>query len=324
MLEPDALESVGEFDVDAEIIRVELEIVALEQPTLFVDVQHQRHDLAVDVELPMVITRGIGGKIDPCQSVGELLSGFGHSMLRLYAHSGGRPAGPSPLQQFPAKMMDAGSSSPAMVAMRCACELMTSSFYLQSPGKIDNSCHRGVRRLTMRNVSSSGQDDGFHRAVAFLLGDFDLAQRAILVIHALDDEDGYPNIAEFLCDFPLAKSRVEPRPAPAVERIVGVLMPLSQLHTQVGGLISLAHACDRADAKFLHKKVRRQQHQAADPMVLDAACIDGRDRRPIAVAEQDAALQPNGIEHVRQHVARLLMHEGHTPRHRGWGGAAVA
>src|SRR5215472_13390431 len=59
-------------------------------------------------------------------------------------------------------------------------------------------------------------------------------------------------------------------------------------------------------------------------MVFDAARIDGRDRRPVAVAEQDAALQPDGVEHVRQHVLRLLMHEGHTPWHCGWAGATVA
>ncbi len=48
MLEPDAVESVGQFDINAEIVGVELEIVALEQPALLVDVQPEGRDLAVD------------------------------------------------------------------------------------------------------------------------------------------------------------------------------------------------------------------------------------------------------------------------------------
>src|ERR1700730_19274678 len=101
-------------------------------------------------------------------------------------------------------------------------------FYLQPSGKIDNRFHRRVRCLTMRDVPRPGKDHGFHRAVAFLLGDFDLLKRAILIVCALDDEDGHPNIGELLGDFPVAKSRIEPRSAPAVECIVGILMPLAK------------------------------------------------------------------------------------------------
>ena len=56
-------------------------------------------------------------------------------------------------------------------------------------------------------------------------------------------------------------------------------------------------------------------------MVLDAARIDRRDRGAVAVAEQDAAFEPDGIEHVGQHVARLLVHEGGPPRHHRGAGA---
>src|ERR1700730_11703694 len=124
-------------------------------------------------------------------------------------------------------------------------------FYLQPSGKIDNTLHRRVRRLTMRDVPRAGKDYGFHRAVAFLLGDFDLLKRAILIVRALDDEDGHPHIGEFLGDFPVAKSRIEPGPAPAIECMVGIFMPLAKFCAQIRGLIGLAHACDLGDAELL-------------------------------------------------------------------------
>ena len=72
MLEAQPLDGVGEFDVDAEIVGVELELVALEQPALLVDVHQERRDVAVDREPPMAVARRIGLEIDPglavCQS----------------------------------------------------------------------------------------------------------------------------------------------------------------------------------------------------------------------------------------------------------------
>ena len=62
-------------------------------------------------------------------------------------------------------------------------------------------------------------------------------------------------------------------------------------------------------ARFLGEKMRRDQHQAAHAMVLHAAGIDRRNRRAVAVAEQQAALEADGGEHARQHFDRLFLHE---------------
>src|SRR5262250_3237335 len=59
-------------------------------------------------------------------------------------------------------------------------------------------------------------------------------------------------------------------------------------------------------------------------MVLYAARVDGGDRCPVTVAKQNAAAQPDGVEYAGQHVARLLVHEGYTPRQHRRAGAAVA
>jgi hypothetical protein len=44
MLEAQPLHSVGELDIDAEIVGIELELVAFVQPALLVDVHGQRRD----------------------------------------------------------------------------------------------------------------------------------------------------------------------------------------------------------------------------------------------------------------------------------------
>ena len=78
MLEAQPLDRVGKLDVDAEVVGVELEVVALVEPALLVDVHGQRRDVAVDGELPMAVLRGIGLEIDPRLAVGELAFGVSH------------------------------------------------------------------------------------------------------------------------------------------------------------------------------------------------------------------------------------------------------
>ena len=55
MLEANALQDVVQLDVDAEIVGVELELVAGLQPAVFVDVHGQRRDAAIDGQPPMAI-----------------------------------------------------------------------------------------------------------------------------------------------------------------------------------------------------------------------------------------------------------------------------
>ena len=80
MLEAQPLDGVRELDVDPEIIGVELELVALEQRPLLVDVHQQGRDRAVELQLPVPIARRIGLEIDPRAAVGELGPGFGHGV----------------------------------------------------------------------------------------------------------------------------------------------------------------------------------------------------------------------------------------------------
>ena len=80
MLEAQPLDGVGKLDIDAEIVGIELELVALEQRALLVDVEKERGDIAVDLELPMAIAGRLGLEVDPRLAVGQrTLGGMGVS-----------------------------------------------------------------------------------------------------------------------------------------------------------------------------------------------------------------------------------------------------
>ena len=64
MLEAQPLHRVVELDVDAEVVGVELELVAVEQAAGLIDVHDQIGDLAVELDAPVAIARRLGLKID--------------------------------------------------------------------------------------------------------------------------------------------------------------------------------------------------------------------------------------------------------------------
>src|SRR5262249_40151897 len=78
MLEAQPLDRVRKLDVDAEIVGIELELVALEQAAILVHVHGERGDIAVDGELPVPVARRIGLKVDECRSACETTVFPGH------------------------------------------------------------------------------------------------------------------------------------------------------------------------------------------------------------------------------------------------------
>ena len=78
MLEAQPLHGVGQLDIDAEIVGIQLELIALEQAGILVDVHGQRRDVAVDVELPMPVARRIGLEIDVLRAACEDAIFTGH------------------------------------------------------------------------------------------------------------------------------------------------------------------------------------------------------------------------------------------------------
>ena len=72
MFEAQPLERVGEFDIDAEIVGIQFQIVAFEQAGFLVDIHGERRHVAVDRELPMPVAFGRGLEIDPVFAASEL------------------------------------------------------------------------------------------------------------------------------------------------------------------------------------------------------------------------------------------------------------
>ena len=78
MLESEPLQGVGELDVDAEIIGIQLELIALEEPAILVHIHEKVGDLAVDRQFPMSVFRRLGGKFDAIASIGQFALALGH------------------------------------------------------------------------------------------------------------------------------------------------------------------------------------------------------------------------------------------------------
>ena len=64
VLEAQPLHRVGQLDIDAQVVGVELELVALEQRGGLIDVHDEVGHLAVELELPVAIVLGLGLELD--------------------------------------------------------------------------------------------------------------------------------------------------------------------------------------------------------------------------------------------------------------------
>jgi hypothetical protein len=62
MLEADAVDRVVQLDVDAQVVRIELELVARLDAAVLVDVQLQARDVALDRQLPVAVRDGCVAK----------------------------------------------------------------------------------------------------------------------------------------------------------------------------------------------------------------------------------------------------------------------
>ena len=78
MLEAQPLHRVGELDIDAEIVGIQLELIAFEQAAVLVDIHGQCRDVAFDIQLPMPVARRIGLEIDVAGAASEDAIFAGH------------------------------------------------------------------------------------------------------------------------------------------------------------------------------------------------------------------------------------------------------
>jgi hypothetical protein len=145
----------------------------------------------------------------------------------------------------------------------------------------------GTWRTPGRITASTGH---WHSSLAVST----LPQRAVLVVLALDDQHGHADIGEFH-DVPFAELLVEPGAAPAVERIVGIPVPACELGAQVAG--SRDRACEAISATP-NASVKNAARSARGRRCDGPGCRHRSPRsRRRRCGEQDAALEPDRIEH---------------------------
>ena len=168
--------------------------------------------------------------------------------------------------------------------------------------EIGNRRQRLVRRLAMRGVAGIGNQHDIDRAVAFLLRDLDLPHGAVLIRRTLHDRNRDADVGKVLGNIPIAEFRIEPGVVPAIEGVVGILVPARQFLFQVRGLIGRLNFGNGSYRDILDDEMRGDQRDALDAVILASPCIDRRDRGAVGMSELQASTKPNGIEQFRQHV----------------------
>src|SRR5262249_28426049 len=103
---------------------------------------------------------------------------------------------------------------------------------------------------------------------------------------------------------------------------VDIVVPALELLAQIARLVILSGLADLGETHVLGEEMRRHEHEAAHAMILHAAGINGRNRSAVAIAEEDAALEANSGQHLRQPVNCPFVHE--APRAGQLAGARFA
>ena len=119
--------------------------------------------------------------------------------------------------------------------------------FAENPGgELRDACQGLFRDLPMRRVAHAVQHRSLDRAIAFLLDDAHLRERAVRIGRALHDQHRHADVGERLGGVERRKSRVEPRAAPAAERRVDIRMMPREPRAQVGRLERLDRLPDPA------------------------------------------------------------------------------
>src|SRR3954466_8614637 len=101
--------------------------------------------------------------------------------------------------------------------MLCRAPLRTLMHLQNGPGEFRERIQRRLRRLAVRRMPGTGDDRDVDRTIAFFAGNFDLANRPIVIVGALHDGYRHADRGEVLRNVPVAEFWVEPRAVPSVE-----------------------------------------------------------------------------------------------------------
>src|SRR5580658_2370883 len=157
----------------------------------------------------------------------------------------------------------------------------------QPVDEVAGGLERKLRRFAAWIMTDARQHRRLDRTEAFLLRGLDLLKRSVLVFFTLHDQHRHADVAERFGDIPLTELRIEPRLAPGAVGTVDVGVPALELLAQWPGRERFARAADLSETHLLDEEVWCDQHQAADPMILHRARVNGGDGGAVAVTQQD-------------------------------------
>jgi hypothetical protein len=101
--------------------------------------------------------------------------------------------------------------------------------------------------LPVRRMADARQHQRLDRAIAFLLDDLHLRERAVRIGRALHDQHRHADLGERLGGVEILEPGIEPRTAPAAERRIDIGVMAREADTQVGRLVGRDGVADRLD-----------------------------------------------------------------------------
>jgi len=171
-------------------------------------------------------------------------------------------------------------------------------------------------------VAAVREREDFHGRCGLARDGFDLSHGAVLIIFALNGEEGARDAREKFLDVPASEFGAEPDMVPSPERAGRVTMMAGEFFGHVGGFEFHFSFGDACDAEVFDEDMRREQDEAAE-LVMDGG-VDEGDGTSVAVADEDWAFDFELREKIRQGIDRLVVHVGDGTRLGERIGVAVA
>ena len=103
---------------------------------------------------------------------------------------------------------------------------------------------------------------------------------------------------------------MEPDVIPTSERRIDIGMVPGQLFSKIGVSVGDFRGGNALNGDVLDKHMRRHEDEARD-MAARSAGVDDRDRRTVAMPDEDGLVDAESIEQLRQGDQRLFVHVSH-------------
>ncbi len=180
-------------------------------------------------------------------------------------------------------------------------------------------CHEPLDRcddrfglVALGGVAAICERENFYRASGLAFDGFYLRHGAVLVVFALNGEDGAGDAGEIFFDVPAAEVGMEPDVVPSPECAGGVAMMAREFLCEIRFLESQLRFVDAGDAEVFDENVWGEQDESAD--VVESARVNQGDGTAVAVPEQDWIFNLHLLKEIGEGVEGFVVHVGDWTR----------